>query len=106
MANIDLPILGAWYLTSDEDPQPFIVIDCDERTESISIQFEDGYADEIDFDTWESWHPEQAELPDHDFGCPVDDAGYNESVDLLADAVVRGLEEPDTADVSDTDFAA
>lgn len=106
MAQTSLPILGAWYLAGDEDPQPFIVTDCDERTESISIQFEDGYADEIDFDTWEHWQPEQAELPDHDFGCPVDDGGYNQTVDRLADAVIQGLEEPDTAGLSDADFAA
>lgn len=106
MANVDLPLVGAWYITTDTDPQAFIVTDYDERTESIAIQFEDGYADEIDLETWEQWGPEQAELPDHDFGCPVDDLGYNETVDLLADAVVRGIDELDEEDISDTDFAA
>jgi hypothetical protein len=107
MANIEMPIPGAWYLANESDPQPFIVTDFDERLESISIRFEDGYADEIDLETWEQWAPEQADLPDHDFGCPSDaDAEYDEVVDHLAETVVRDLGEIDSPEMPDADFAA
>lgn len=106
MANFNLPVPGAWYLANEADPEPFIVTACDERNEAISIQFEDGFADEIDLETWEAWSPEQAELPDHDFGCPTDDTSYNETVDQLAASVIQGLEETDAAGMSDADFAA
>jgi hypothetical protein len=57
------PIVGNWYQYVDKG-QKFEVIDVDEDTGAVEIQYADGDLDEIDIDEWYTTEIEPITAPD------------------------------------------
>lgn len=81
------PIAGNWYHYPDKS-QKFKVVDVDEETGDIELQYFDGTLDHIDFYIWGSLGAEQVEEPE-DWTGPMDtvetdDLGY-QSTDMQED---------------------
>lgn len=76
------PVVDSWYLRSDTQ-QRFEVVDIDEESHLIAIQYFDGDVDEVDLDEWYDWEIEPIEPPE-DWTATADmerdDLGYTETV--------------------------
>jgi hypothetical protein len=82
MATEAEPIVGNWYEHLDRGEE-FQVIDIDEESGVIEIQYLDGDLDTIEFDEWFELDLEAVEAPE-DWTGPVDDVeqddlGYSET---------------------------
>lgn len=72
------PIVGSWYHYPDK-AQRFKVVDVNEETGDIELQYFDGTVDQIDFYIWGNLSAEQIEAPE-DWTGPVDSIDRNNLV--------------------------
>jgi hypothetical protein len=57
------PVPGQWYQNLEEE-ETFRVVNIDEDSELIEIQYEDGDVEEVDLETWSEMDLELTEKPE------------------------------------------
>jgi len=62
MASENEPIENEWYELPDR-AQPFWVVSADEDEDIIEIEYQDGSAEELDFEAWEELSPDPIDAP-------------------------------------------
>ncbi|MEJ2756253.1 MAG: hypothetical protein P8104_10600 [Gammaproteobacteria bacterium] len=77
------PAPGAWYTLRSEDSLPFLVLDFDDRTDLITLQYVDGTIEEIYLDWWEAWEPILTDMPHFQLSHPDDEELYLKTVDCI-----------------------
>lgn len=86
MSRQHQPIIGHWYETADS--KSLKVINIDDASGTIEIQYLDGAHHEIDFDIWNSWKVDSIVPPKDWEGLCDDDLGdslVDDSDDDFAD---------------------